>query len=264
MAEGVKYQLNVLIADNTVTPDDPDDKIFVIVSNGTADQERIITEMMLVNPGLERETLRHVFDLEHRVTRRLLMSGMRISNGLYDASLACRGVVHGASWDPKHNVLYVNFQQGKELREAIAGTVVNVIGEKGDVMYVASSLDAETGAGGFVATQGSNFTLLGKNIKITGDDPSVGITLTDSTRAVTKIEGDLIVQNTPSKLVFIVPEGMADGEYELKVVTQYSGSSVYLKSPRAITKTLTVGEEVDDAPVTGGGDDGGDDGPQVQ
>ena len=40
MSEDVKYQLNVLIADNTITPDDPDDKIFVIVSNGTADQDR--------------------------------------------------------------------------------------------------------------------------------------------------------------------------------------------------------------------------------
>ena len=124
MSEDVKYQLNVLIADNTITPDDPDDKIFVIVSNGTADQDRIITEMMLVNPGLERETLQHVFKLEHRITRRLLMSGMRVNNGLYDACLACRGLVHGASWDPKSNVLYVNFQQGKELREAIANTVL--------------------------------------------------------------------------------------------------------------------------------------------
>lgn len=262
MAEDVKYQLNVLIADNTVTPDDPDDKIFVIVSNGTADQERIITEMMLVNPGLERETLRHVFDLEHRVTRRLLMSGMRISNGLYDASLACRGVVHGASWDPKHNVLYVNFQQGKELREAIAGTVVNVIGEKGDVMYVASSLDAETGAGGFVATQGSNFTLLGKNIKITGDDPSVGITLTDSAGTETKIKGGLIGVNQPSKLVFFIPSELEDGVYTLKLTTQYSNSSSMLKAPRSVEQQIRIGEVPGTDKPAGGG--GGDDGPQVQ
>ncbi len=199
----------------------------------------------------------------HRVTRRLLMSWMRISNGLYDASLTCRGVVHGTSWDSKSNVLYVNFRQGKELREAIANTVVNVIGEKGDVMYVASSLDAETGAEGFVATQGSNFTLLGKNIKITGDDPSVGITLTDSDGTETKIKGGLIGVNQPSKLVFFIPSELDDGEYELKVVTQYAGGSQMLKTPRSITQNITIGDVTDsDAPVTGGDDE--DDGPQVQ
>lgn len=263
MSEDVKYQLNVLIADNTITPDDPDDKIFVIVSNGTADQDRIITEMMLVNPGLERETLQHVFKLEHRITRRLLMSGMRVNNGLYDACLACRGLVHGASWDPNSNVLYVNFQQGKELREAISNTVINVIGEKGDVMYIASSIDAETGAEGFVATSGSNFTLLGKNIKIAGDDPSVGITLTDSEGTETKIKGGLIGVNQPSKLVFFIPAGLDDGVYTLKVTTQYSSGAQMLKTPRSIVRTLTIGDVTEpDTPVTGGDDE--EDGPQVQ
>ena len=63
MADEIKYQINVQMADNTVTKDDPDDKIFNVVSQGTADKERVIAEMMAVNPGLERETLRHVLDL---------------------------------------------------------------------------------------------------------------------------------------------------------------------------------------------------------
>lgn len=49
MAEDIKYQINVQMADNTVTADDPDDKIFQVVSNGTADKDRIVAEMMAVN-----------------------------------------------------------------------------------------------------------------------------------------------------------------------------------------------------------------------
>lgn len=57
MAEKIKYQINVQMMDNAVTKDNPDDKIFTVISNGTADKERLIAEMMKVNPGLEEETL---------------------------------------------------------------------------------------------------------------------------------------------------------------------------------------------------------------
>ena len=134
MADEIKYQINVQIADNTVTKDDPDDKIFNVVSQGTADKERIIAEMMAVNPGLERETLRHVLDLENRVVMKLLLNGMRVNNGLFEAAPQCKGVVRGTAWDPAVNSIYVNFKQGKEMREAIRSTTINVIGEKGSIL----------------------------------------------------------------------------------------------------------------------------------
>ena len=165
------------IADNTVTKDDPDDKIFNVVSQGTADKERVIAEMMAVNPGLERETLRHVLDLENRVVMKLLLNGMRVNNGLFEAAPQCKGVVRGTAWDPAVNSIYVNFKQGKEMREAIRSTTINVIGEKGSTFYLSTSLDAATGATDFSATPGANLTLTGRNIKVAGDDPSVGIAL---------------------------------------------------------------------------------------
>ena len=127
MANDIKYQINVQIADNTVTKDDPNDKIFVIVSLGTADKERIIAEMMDMNPGVEPEMMRLVLDLEKRAVKRLLLNGMRVNNGLFEAVPQCRGLVRGTAWDPEANEIYVNFTQGKELREAIADVVVNVI-----------------------------------------------------------------------------------------------------------------------------------------
>ena len=83
MANDIKYQINVQIADNTVTKDDPNDKIFTIVSLGTADKERIIAEMMAANPGVEPEMMRLVLDLENRTIIRLLLNGMRVNNGLF-------------------------------------------------------------------------------------------------------------------------------------------------------------------------------------
>lgn len=258
MAEDIKYQINVQLADNTVTKDDLTDKIFTIVSGGTADQERIIKEMMTLNPGLEPETLRHVMDLENRVIKKLILNGMRVNTGLYEAGAKCRGVVHGTAWDPEVNSIYVNFTQGKEIREAIQTARINVIGEKGATMYFSTGTDASTRVAGFTATSGSNFMLTGKNIKVAGDDPSVGITLTDSEGKVTKIEGGMIGVNDPSKLVFFIPAGLADGEYTLTVTTQYS-TGAQLKTPRSASAALRIGE----APEVpgGGGNEGGGESP---
>ena len=42
MADDIIYQVNVQMADNTMTPDNPNDKIFTVVNNGTADRDRIM------------------------------------------------------------------------------------------------------------------------------------------------------------------------------------------------------------------------------
>ena len=105
------------------------------------------------------------------------------------------------------------------------------------------------------ATAGRAFTLTGGKLKIAGTDPSVGITLTDSSGTETKITEDLYVVNDPSRLTFIIPAGLADGTYELKVTTQFSGSgSKLLKTPHSAAKTIYIGK----APEGGGGSSGGE------
>ena len=73
MSEEIRYQINGQLADNTVTVDNKEDMILVPVSNGSADEERIIAEMKAEDSGLREETIRHVFDLEKRVIKRWLI-----------------------------------------------------------------------------------------------------------------------------------------------------------------------------------------------
>ena len=96
-------------------------------------------------------------------------------------------------------------------------------------------------SGLFNATAGANLTLTGKNIKVVGDDPSVGITLTDSEGAETRIKAGAIGLNQPSKLIFLVPATLAAGDYTLTITTQFGGNSnSLLKTPRALTQTVHV------------------------
>lgn len=58
MSDEIRYQINGQLADNTVTVDNKEDLILVPVSNGSADEERIIAEMKAEDSGLREETIR--------------------------------------------------------------------------------------------------------------------------------------------------------------------------------------------------------------
>lgn len=116
----IKYRLNAQLADNTVTVDNKDDKIAVVVSAGTVDKQRLISEIMEVNPGLERETVEAVINLEQRVLKKLILTGFRVNTGLYSVAAQLTGVVEGNVWNPEKNGIYASFTQGADLREASA------------------------------------------------------------------------------------------------------------------------------------------------
>lgn len=248
----IKYVLNAQLADNTVTTDNKDDKILKLVVAGTADKQRIISEIMELNPGLERETVEAVMNLRNRVVEKLVLTGFRVNDGLCTVAAQFTGTVEGGVWNPERNSVYASFTQGADMREAIGRTSVSIIGEKGAAMYVAGGTDTATRAEGFTATAGRNYTLTGKNIRLAGTDPAVGITLTAAGGTVTRITQDMIALNDPSKLIFLIPAGLADGSYTLTVTTQYSSGSALLKAPRSISQSLVIGE------APSGGGEGGD------
>lgn len=255
----IKYILNVQLADNAITTENKNDKIAVLVTAGTADFQRVISEIMDLNPGLERETVEAVLNLEKRVVQKLLLNGYRVNTGLYSAVAQPTGVVEGNRWSTERNSLYISITQGADMRKAISATSVNIIGEKGNAMYISDGQDAATRAPGFTATSGRNFTIMGSRLKIAGTDPSVGISLISSTGTVTKIEDDMLALNSPSTLIFLIPSGLPDGEYTLSLTTQFSGNNRMLKTPQTVEQTIYIGK----APTGGntpGGDTGGDTG----
>lgn len=253
MKNEIEYVLNAQLADNTVTIENTEDKILTLVSAGTADKQRVISEMMALNPGLERETVEAVVNLEQRVVQKLLLTGLRVNTGLFSAVAQFKGVVENNTFNPDRNSVYVSFTQGADLREAIRQTRVNIVGEKGSAMYVAGGTDTATRVPGFTATAGRNYTLTGKNLRVAGDDPSVGITLTDAEGGEIRITDDMMALNNPSRLIFLIPSGLADGEYTLTITTQWGNSNTLLKTPRSVSRKLYIGVPPEQ-PEPGGGD----------
>lgn len=242
MTNEIKYTLNVQSTSNPLAKSEGATR-FVLVSNGTADFDRVISEIMDVNPGLERETVEMVVKLEHRIIQKLTLNGMRVSNGLFSAVASPKGV-GGSSWDPKVNELNISIAQGASWREAIRNTTVNVIGQKSEVMYISSITNAATRATNGTATQGRPLTVEGNYLKITGTDPSVGIYFINSEGEEIKVTEDYWSINEPKRLSFVVPTTLENGTYTLRITSQYLyGSTTLRKTPRTVERTVYVGVE---------------------
>lgn len=237
----MKKVLQGWLVDNAVTADNKNDKILLLKSAGTLTLDDVIGEMLKQDTGLRIETLRHSIDLYHRILGDLILNGHSVNTGLFRAVAQFVGVIDGGLWDKEKNSIYVQFTQDKGLREAIAQTTVEILGPKPDNMYILETEDKKTKLKDGSATAGRNLFVRGAMLKVLGDDPSVGVTLTSESGTATRLEEDEIVINKPSELTLLLPSGLTDGTYTLTVTTQYSKGNVALKTPRSVSTTLYIG-----------------------
>ena len=235
-AKSLSY-ITVEQSSSPITP--PDTHLFRVLPSNTANLQRIIDEMMKESPSVPREVVELVLKNERMTMKRLLVSGWRINDELFDAMVQARGLTYDGKWDPQHNSLYVNFQQGKELRDALKELEVVVVGRRQKPFYINGSKDSATGRTDFVATLGECFMLFGKNIKLAGEDLAVGITLTNEEESFRISEEDVIV-NHPSKLILLMPKDMPEGGYELTITTQYGSGGRLLKAPRSVSQYIRI------------------------
>ena len=140
------------LADNTVTTDNKDDKILVLESAGSLTEEDIVKRMMKEITGLKEETLYHATSLYNRIVMESLLNGYTVNTGLFYAAPSFQGVIDGGVWNKEKNSIKVNFQQGKTLREEIAQTKVEILGEKADIMYV---IEVEDNPGSALSSRGA-------------------------------------------------------------------------------------------------------------
>lgn len=254
-----KNLLKAWLADNTVTTDDKTDKILLLESTRSVDQEFVLDRMAALNPGVHRETMTLSVRLFQQVLMDLALNGYSVSTDIMHLVPQFRGVVKNNAWDTDVNSIYISFTQGKKLREAIQDTTVQILGEKPGNFYIAGTRNVATRATDLSATAGRNFSLYGKNLTVVGTDPAVGVSIKSvESGTVTKLPADMIVVNKPSELNILIPAGLKDGEYELTVTTQFANAGKLLKTPRSTTQTIYIGTAPTggDSRNTGGGTPG--------
>ena len=233
-------KLNAWIRKNPLTPD-PNDYTAVPVTIGSVNISDIVSELVKEGMELKSETVTDVITRFNRKATEMVVSGYAVNNGLVHIRPIIKGVFYDKTWNPETNSLVASISPGADLRKAMAETVVEILGEQPDMLEIFSLTDTYTALTDGTLTKGRNAEIKGSYLKITGDDPACGITFTNTgTKAEIRLENADIVINEPSRLLILVPAGIAAGEYELTITTQYTGGNAALKQPRSTTFSTLV------------------------
>lgn len=233
--KNISYRLNVQSTDCNFA-NAKQTKHFVLVSSGVADMNRIVSEIMDVKPGLERETVEAVLRLEQRIIKKLTLNGLRINNGLFSAVASPKGY-GGNTWDSTKNKINIKLTQGAEWRESIQNTTINVLGPKAEVMYIDKVTDVNQEP---ELQAGKVAIVTGNYIKINGTNDGIGLFIISSDGEKRQIAKEMIAVNKPKTITFVVPADLNPGEYILQIITQYVSSSTLRKEPRTAEIPVTL------------------------
>lgn len=249
---------------NELTPDvDNDYTVRVETQEMSLGLEHIATKVAK-NLNKSVNEVRSILEEACQETANYAASGFCISTPLFTLRPMASGVIMEEELsqpvDREKISVYGSLSQGALLKEAFAKTHLKlflqpaVTGPYITGMVSAAPVNPVTQTRAPI--KGGKMAVLNvKNGKIVGDDPSVGITLTSVSNPETSffIGPDDISPNTPTKLQFILPAGVTDGEWHVKITTQYS-SSGQTKAPRSfeLARPVNIGS------TTAGGDGGGE------
>ncbi|MBT0572735.1 DUF4469 domain-containing protein [Riemerella anatipestifer] len=225
--------LKAWLRPNLLTKDDPNDFVAVPLLGGSLGITEIIEALKKEGMEIQTETAIDIITRFNRKASELVLNGYSVNTGLVYMRPAIKGVFYDKTWDKEKHSVYVNVNQGTDLRKAANDTKVEILGEQSSPMSVFSITDKVTGKADGTLTKGKNAEIKGTYIKIDSDNPKNGIVFKNlDNQNEVKLAKDSIVLNEPSRLLILVPSDLEAGNYELSITTQSSTGSVLLKEPR--------------------------------
>jgi hypothetical protein len=237
MATTDKNSVIVELYDLTIT-ERKDDRFGRVVTTKSLNEDDLINIAVSQRTELNPNTLRSSIQILKEIAKQQVSNGASVSFGLGYYSLAVNGVFLGddAKWDNSKHGLTIRVTPTADLRAAVNSATVDVRGMAEIGTVINSVTDVASGEVNTRLTPGGAVNLSGSKIKIAGDNPANGISITNqTTNEITAIAVNAIAINDPSKITFVVPASLVKGDYKLSISTQYSNSGVGLKEPRTYT-----------------------------
>lgn len=257
--------LSLMAYENNLTKDIPDDYTLRVKTQAKSlDVAAIAREVARQQGKYQEDEIALILNKTCEIVADAVASGYIVNLPVALIQPTASGVVMKSelSQAPNREKIKVNasFSAGKLLREAMAEARLELFTQPapvGPMLNGAVSTRSVTDADGVITRTpleaGDMCVLTGRNLKLAGDDPSVGILLTsvDSPSTTFFIKPDRVSPNEPKRLQFVLPIDMTEGAWEVKVTTQYSPSNKPVATPRSyvMDTPLIIGEN--------GGDGGG-------
>ena len=211
---------------------------------GTLYNTDIAARIVAARTEYQHGTILNILDMADSHKVQAIAEGKSVVDGVGQYLVNVQGAFEGekAQFEPGKHALGITYTMGKLLRATLklVKVVVNGVAAVGPVINTVT--DSTSKAINGQLSSGGALVLGGVNLKIQGDDPSIGVYLTPTTEGAAPMKAPVVIANSPSQVIVQMPT-LADGQYTVSLTTQYSGSR-NVKEPRTYTFPiiLIVGE----------------------
>jgi len=190
---------------------------------------------IIIDEGSEfkLETLINIINQADKMKARCLAEGNPIESPFVNARLSVQGKFDGPNshYNNKEHQIISTFSKGIHLDSLLKEMRAGVLGIISSKPYIEKVINEKTGLSNQIITPLNILTIHGKQLKISGNHPDVGIYLIN-TATKSRITVNQIITNYQKKLLVMVPK-LSKGNYWLEIVTQQSRGSFLLKKPIA-------------------------------
>lgn len=198
------------------------------------------------NSSLDENTLLYHWKILNELIIDRVQNGYIVDTGIGTFFAKVVGVfaTENDSFNSERHSIELSFRIGKKAQEIFAKVKAVIRQGNRATPEITSVFDLNSGSDKTL-TRGGFLTITGKNITIAGDDSAVGLYFenVDDTAKSLRIPAERIGDNTSTRLALVVPTELADGRYQIKIITQFTRGKQNRKEPLTFTfpTIFTVG-----------------------
>ena len=242
IVKGRDFMWPVVLRENTITVDDKEDYMVSIKKyRSTKTFADVANEISIERTEYRPETVEHIEKLAEQKIVEMLLNGNMFTGEYFIYKPSISGVFDSKG-EPREGVqLSINVSGTALLREAL-GEVKFEIVEKQELggAVITQVKDLQSGKTDSTLVRGHAVETSGRKIKCVQQD---GVTL-HKIRFVSELEVATevtdVLYNEPSRVVFNVPQDLAEGKYRLEIETYFADGNKMLKTPRTLTYNVTL------------------------
>ena len=244
IVKGREFMWPLTLRENTITVDDKEDYTASIKKyRSTKTFADVANEISIERTEYRPETVEHIEKLAEQKIVEMLLNGNMFTGEYFIYKPSISGVFDSKG-EPREGVqLSINVSGTALLREAL-GEVKFEIVEKQELggAVITQVKDLQSGKTDSTLVRGHAVETSGRKIKCVQQD---GVTL-HKIRFVSELEVATeitdVLYNEPSRVVFNVPQDLAEGKYRLEIETYFTNSTgkTTLKEPRVLTYNVTL------------------------
>ncbi|MCG8581399.1 MAG: DUF4469 domain-containing protein [Bacteroidales bacterium] len=219
--------------------DDPDDCMAVTTDNETVDNEKIVESIIGKGSTVTKaEALSVIEEYEYAIVN-AVKDGNNVITELFTITPSITGVFTSMedNFDPARHAIKINMNAGKRLKSIVSQIERKRVEITSPQPVLKHFTDFKNNAVNESFTPGQIVSIKGSYLKFDENDQSQGIFFIDENSSETRVS--MVVKNKPSELLFMVPESLTEGSFQVEVRTIFRNGTT-LKKGRSLTELVPI------------------------